>query len=223
MPALSLAVVLQIAASCAPAVHPETWLSVVHTESKFNPLSIGDNTTRQSYSPASLPDAVALATRLVAAGHSVDLGVAQINSSAGHLQRRGLPLSAAFDPCTGFRVGGEVLVDCWNRATGANEQARLAAAIGCYNAGHPAPDTVYVQHVQASAAQIVPAIRVLGLTPGIAAAAPEPPPPPPCAPLWDAWALAECSARQAAHPPAPALPPPADTVTATIGTAHADE
>lgn len=49
MPALPLAVVLQIAASCAPAVHPETWLSVVHTESKFNPLSIGDNTTRQSY------------------------------------------------------------------------------------------------------------------------------------------------------------------------------
>ena len=28
----------------------------------------------------------------------------------------------------------------------------------------------------------------------------QPPPPPPCAPSWDAWALAECSARPATPP-----------------------
>lgn len=200
MPALSLAVMLQIAASCAPAVHPETWLSVVHAESKFNPLSIGDNTTRQSYSPASMSDAVALATRLVAAGHSLDLGAAQINTAAGHLQRRGLPLSAAFDPCTGFRVGGEVLTDCWKRATGTDEQARLLSAIGCYNAGHPSPGSAYVQRVQASAAQIVPALRIIGGASVPPVAGPQPP-------GWDVWEQAD---RRPGRPSTDPAPPPAE-------------
>ena len=160
MTILALATALQLAASCAPTVAPETWLSVVHTESRFNTWAVGDNTDRRSYAPATLADAVALTDRLTAAGHSLDLGAAQLNTSAGHLQRRGLPLSAAFDPCTGFRVGGEVLAECWGRATGADEQARLLASVGCYNAGHPSPGTAYVQRVQASAAQIVPAIKI---------------------------------------------------------------
>lgn len=164
MSVVSLAAALHIAASCAPTVAPETLLSVVRTESSFDSLAIGDNTDRRSYHPATVAEAVALAAQLIAAGHSVDLGAAQINWSAGHLQRRGLPPGAAFDPCTGFRIGGEVLADCWGRATGADEQARLLSAVGCYNAGHPAgPGTAYVQRVQASAAVIVPAIRVVGL------------------------------------------------------------
>ena len=162
MSLLSLAVAAQLAASCAPSVSPDTWLSVVHNESRFDTWAIGDNTARRSYHPSSLPDAVALASRLVAAGHNLDLGAAQLNVAAGHLQRRSLPLAAAFDPCTAFRVGAEVLAECWTRATGTGTQARLLAAIGCYNAGHPSPGTAYVQRVQASAAQIVPAIRLVG-------------------------------------------------------------
>lgn len=162
MSVLSLSVALQIAASCAPSVSPDTWLSIIHNESKFDTWAIGDNTARQSYHPISLPDAVALASKLAATGHSIDIGVAQLNVAAGHLQRRGLPISAAFDPCTAFRVGSGVLAECWARATGADVQARLMAAIGCYNAGHPLPGTAYVQRVQASASRIVPAIRLVG-------------------------------------------------------------
>lgn len=180
---LSLAVALHLARTCAGGVAPETLLSVVKTESGLNAYAVGDNTDRRSYSPATRADAVALTDRLVAAGHSIDMGAAQINSAAGHMQRRGLPLSAAFDPCIGFRVGGEVLADCWKRATGVSPQARLLSTIGCYNAGHPSPGTAYVLHVQASAAQIVPAIQIAGpyrapATPEDTVA-PEPPRPPP--------------------------------------------
>ncbi len=180
MTVLPLVAALHLAASCAPSVAPDTLLSIVRTESAFDTLAVGDNTTRQSYHPGSSADAVALASRLIAAGHSVDLGAAQLNWSAGHLQRRNLPIAAAFDPCIGFHVGGEVLVECWGRATGADVQARLGSAIGCYNAGHPSPGTAYVQRVQASAAQIVPAIRVAGViapsaVPTPVTVSPEPP------------------------------------------------
>ena len=65
----------------------------------------------------------ALIYSLIATGHNLDLGAAQLNWSSGHLQRRGLPLSAAFDPCTGLRVGGEVLANCYRRTSGSDEQA----------------------------------------------------------------------------------------------------
>lgn len=218
MSALALAAALQLAGSCAPQIAPETWLSVVNTESGlsgpaigFNTFAIGDNTSGRSYAPASLTQAVSLASALVAAGHSVDLGVAQINSAAGHLQRRGLPLAAAFDPCTGFRVGGEVLVDCYRRAAGTDEQAHIRAALGCYNGDRTG---AYARRVLASAERIVPAIRLAGQAvapaarPAPSAVVPAAPPsPPPCAPSWAAWALAECSARRAEPPPAS---PPAE-------------
>ena len=179
---LALVVALQIARTCAGGVAPETLLSVVKTESGFNAFAIGDNTDRRSYAPATLADAVALAARLVAAGHSLDLGIAQINTEAGHLQARGLPLPAAFDACTGLRVGSEVLADCYRRASGV-EQARLRAALSCYNTGSFDRGAAYAARVWRVAADVVPAIQIAGpywapATPEDTAAA-EPPRPPP--------------------------------------------
>jgi len=179
---LSLVVALQLARTCAGGVAPETLLSVVKTESGFNAFAIGDNTDRRSYAPATLPDAVALATRLVAAGHSLDLGAAQINTAAGHLQARGLPLSAAFDACTGLRVGSEVLADCYRRASGV-EQARLRQALSCYNTGTLDRGAGYAARVWRTAAEVVPAIQIAGpyrapATPEDTVV-PEPPHPPP--------------------------------------------
>lgn len=182
---LSLVVALQLARTCAGGVAPETLLSVVKTESGFNTLAIGDNTDRRSYAPASLPDAVALATRLVAAGHSLDLGIAQINTTAGHLQARGLPLPAAFNACTGLRVGSEVLVDCYRRAAGV-EQARLRQALSCYNTGTLDRGAGYAARVWQAAAHVVPAIQLAGDAPPappaadpeqVAAPVPRRPPP----------------------------------------------
>jgi type IV secretion system protein VirB1 len=194
--ALPLALALRLAAAYAPAVAPETWLSVVHCESRLDPLAIGDNTTHRTHHPATLAEAVALASGLAAAGHSLDLGAAQIDTAAGHLQRRGLPLAAAFDPRTAFRVGDEVLTDCYRRATGTDEQARLRAALGCYNGDRSG---AYARCVLASAERIVPAIRLAGDaagTQGVEPGAVAPPAPPPaCAPSWDPWAQLACARR----------------------------
>lgn len=158
---LSFVVALQLARVCAGTVAPETLLSVVKTESGFNPLAIGDNTNGRSYAPASLAEAVALTMQLTAAGHSLDLGIAQLNTVAGHLQSRGLPLSAAFDPCTGLRIGGEVLAYCYGRAAGA-EQARLRQALSCYNTGTLDGGEAYAARVWRAAAHVVPAIQIAG-------------------------------------------------------------
>ena len=173
---LSLAVALQLARACAGGVAPETLLSVVKTESGFNALAIGDNTDGRSYLPATLADAEAVATQLVAAGHSLDLGIAQINTAAGHLQSRGLPLSAAFDPCTGFRIGGEVLTFCYGRTVGA-EQARLRQALSCYNTGSLERGAAYAARVWQAAAHVVPAIQIAGNLPGAADVPGTPPSP----------------------------------------------
>jgi len=186
---LPLAVALQIATSCAASVAPETLLSVIKTESGFETLAIGDNTDRHSFHPGSLEDAVALARRLTAAGHNLDLGLAQINQPAGHLQRRGLSVADAFDPCTSLRVGGEVLADCYRHASGGDEQARLRAAVGCYNSGSVERGGNYVGRVQAAAAQVVPALRVAGDSSVVNPLAP--PAVTPAPPSWDVWNYAE--------------------------------
>jgi len=182
MSALSLIAVLNLAATCAPTVAPETLLSVVRVESATSPLVIGDNTARRAYHPGSLADAVATAETLIAQGHSLDLGIAQISWKAGHLQARGLPLSAAFDACTGLRVGSEVLADCYRRASGV-EQARLRQALSCYNTGTLDRGAGYTARVWRAAAEVVPAIQIAGpyrapATPEDTVA-PEPPRPPP--------------------------------------------
>lgn len=75
--ALTLAVALALAAQCAPAVAPETLLSVVQVESRFEPLSIAVNVApRIAVEPTSVDDAVAKASALIKAGRNIDLGLA---------------------------------------------------------------------------------------------------------------------------------------------------
>lgn len=179
---LSLLVALQLAQTCAGGVAPETLLSFAKAESNLNAFAIGDNTDRRSYAPATLPDAVATAASLIAAGHSVDLGAAQISWRAGHLQARGFALSASFDACTSFRVGAEVLAGCYARTVGA-EQQRLRAMASCYNTGTLDRGAAYAARVWRAAALVIPAIQIAGAiqapaTPeDIAAPSPRRPPP----------------------------------------------
>lgn len=207
-----MAAALQFATLCTSGVAPETLLSVIKTESGFETFAIGDNTDHRSFHPGSLEAAVALAVHLTEAGHNLDLGVAQINQPAGHLRRRGLSVADAFDPCTSFRVGGEVLADCYRRASGRDEQARLRAAVGCYNSGSVERGADYVQRVQATAAQVVPALRV----PGVASSLnpPAPPADPSAPPSWDVWSYAEwreTGGSGAVPLPYPAIAPSAET------------
>jgi type IV secretion system protein VirB1 len=105
-----------------PQNHPHRRLSAEshrRQQSALNPVALHDNTTSRSYAPETVPEAVALAANLIhAQGHSVDLGLMQINSK--NLDYLGLREADAFDACHSIRAAGN-----------------LFAAISRYNTGSP--------------------------------------------------------------------------------------
>jgi len=164
--ALTLAAALALAAQCAPAVAPETLLSVVQVESRFEPLAIGVNgAPRVAVTPTSVDDAVAKADALIKAGRNIDLGLAQINSK--NLSWLGLSLAEVFEPCTNLRAAARILQDAYGRSDTARvgEQAALKTALSYYNTGHPGRGFTngYVAKVASAAERIVPAIGGAGL------------------------------------------------------------
>ncbi|MDP3115923.1 MAG: lytic transglycosylase domain-containing protein [Phenylobacterium sp.] len=185
--AITLAAALALAAQCAPSVAPETLLSVVQVESRFEPLAIGVNgAPRIAVEPTSVDDAVAKAAALIKAGRSIDLGLAQINSK--NLSWLGLTLAEVFEPCTNLRAAARILQDGYGRSDAARvgEQAALKRALSYYNTGHPARGFTngYVAKVSSAAERIVPAI---GGTAVAIPSGPVPAPPPEISASWDVF------------------------------------
>jgi type IV secretion system protein VirB1 len=138
-------------ARCAPHVGPATMSAIIQVESGGDPLAIGDNTTRESYHPRDRATAEALARELVRAGHSVDLGIAQINQA--NLARLGLTLSTVFDPCANLGAASTILAQNYaiaKRRFGAGQVA-LRHALGMYNAGSLDAGANYVRRVMLAA------------------------------------------------------------------------
>ncbi|WP_422576453.1 lytic transglycosylase domain-containing protein [Phenylobacterium sp.] len=186
--ALSLAAALALAAHCAPTVAPETLLSVVEVESRFEPLAIGVNGAPPIVVSAnSINEAVARAGALIAGGRSVDLGLAQINSR--NLSWLGLSLRDVFEPCANLRAAARILKAGYARsdAVRVGEQAAIQTALSYYNTGHPVRGfrNGYVSRVADAAARIVPAIggaTTAGPTLSLTEVEPEIPPP-----AWDVF------------------------------------
>lgn len=158
---IDLALFLQLAASCAPHVAPETLAAVARTESSFEELSIHDNTARRTVPAASRAEAVALATEAVTTQrHSVDLGLMQINSA--NLPWLGMSVADAFDPCRSLAAADRVLVAGYVPSGQGDQQEALRQALSRYNTGDPARGMAngYVARVQAAAEVVVPAIRL---------------------------------------------------------------
>lgn len=182
--ALSLAAALALATQCAPAIAPETLLSVVQVESRFEPLAIGVNgSPRIAMSPTSVEEAVGKAAALIAAGRNIDLGLAQINSK--NLSWLGLSLQEVFDPCTNLTAAARILKDGYARgeAQRVGEQAALRTALSYYNTGHPARGLAngYVGKVTAAAGRLVPALGAPGMGPEASRVAETP------AAAWDVF------------------------------------
>ena len=220
--ALGLAAVLALAANprCGAAPAGSEFASrlaaiAIH-ESGGDPLVIGVNADRaRGLSAAAIrsatpQEAAAQAAALVAQGRSIDLGLMQINAT--NLARHGLTVETAFDACRNMAAGANHYA--------ADVQAVWSLAHRRYNTGSTERGAAYAASVEQVLNRVrtqqsgLPASPTL-LTP----TSQQPPAPPPCAPAWDAWALAQCSAQQAA-PPAPS---PADgfpvvpVITATLG------
>ena len=214
---VELAVFAQLAATCAPHVAVETLAAVARTESAFDAFTLHDNSTGRTYHPITRENAIALGVELATVGrHSVDFGLMQINGA--NFPRLGLTLADAFDPCHNLAAADRVLVDGYTApAPSQDVQPAIYQALSRYNTGDAARGIAngYVSRVQASAEQVVPALRLhgdagtdqpgpLGGGPPIVA---QPLPPPP--PGWDVYGQAKSSRSQGAvvFGPAPAVTP----------------
>jgi type IV secretion system protein VirB1 len=153
---LPLAVFLHIAVVCAPQIAPATLAAIARTESRLDPYAVHDNATGRSYWPRDKAEAVAIATPLLAAGHSIDVGLMGIN--AGNWRWLGLTIETVFDPCPNIRAGATVLT-----------------AFSRYNTGSPTRGlrNGYVASVIA-AGRALPPVSVARAVP----VAPAPPPSP---------------------------------------------
>lgn len=223
--ALSVREFGQLALRCGPAVAPSTLASIARTESDFEPLSINDNTTRTNGSPATRDIAVQIASKLLDAGHSVDIGIMQINSA--NFAMLGLTLEAAFDPCKSVAAGAAVLVGGYaGGTTHAEQQLALRVALSKYNTGDAQRGFTngYVHKVELAAGHIVPALDV-GTAPAAIDSQPQPtaapsiPVDPSAPPTWDVWSSFDYAAthHQEAHDPAPSGPEPGLAVLTGAG------
>ena len=177
---LTLQDAISVAAESAPTVNARTLLAFAYYESKLHPFAVHDNTTGRTALPATPADATTLARSLLAQGHSLDLGVMQVNSA--NLARTGLTVASAFDAAASMNAGGAILVDAYHQclhgnraATHAEQQAALRCAASVYNTGREAAGVVngYQGRVWRVAAQIVPAIELAGQDAASSPAAPE--------------------------------------------------
>ncbi len=115
MTALSIPAALAIALRCAPAMDPGMLVGIARQESGLETLTLRDDTSGQVLRGAGVIEA---ARRLIAAGHSVDLGPWQINSR--NLSLLGLDVADAFEPCKAVAAA-----------------ARLIELFSRYNTGSP--------------------------------------------------------------------------------------
>ena len=142
--ALAFAQLVHVCAS-GDAVRPLA--SIAAVESGFHPWAIHDNTTTETFFPASLADAVSIATRLIdGERHSVDLGLMQINSA--NLSRLGLTIADSFDSCRSITAGATVLRQGYANA--------LRVAFSRYNTGTSDRGFTngYVQRVEAASIRL---------------------------------------------------------------------
>lgn len=222
---LSVAAFGQLALRCGPSVAPSTLASIASTESAFEPLSINDNTTGTSGIPATRDIAVQIASKLLEAGHSVDIGIMQINSI--NFGRLGLTLEAAFDPCKSMAAGAAVLVgDYTGGATHEGQQSALRVALSKYNTGDAQRGFAngYVHKVELAAGRIVPALDV-GTGPAAIDSQPLPvaavatPVDPNAPPSWDVWSSFDYAAtrRQGTHAMALSIHGPGSAVLTDAG------
>ena len=133
---------------CGPEVNPATTQAIIEIESRGDPLAIHDNDTGKSYKPPSREGAVRIASQLLKQGHSLDLGLMQINSF--HL-KPGIDLTQLFDPCFNIGVGTNILAGFY-RGHAKNSphdpaDITLLKALSSYNSGTPYRGKYYVNRI----------------------------------------------------------------------------
>jgi type IV secretion system protein VirB1 len=123
-----------LASACASKTSKSLLRAVAGIESRLDPLAIGDSTTHRSWSPKDLLAAASMARKLLAEGHSIDVGLMQINGA--NLIPLGLTVESAFEPCRSLAAAQAILSSAF--AAGSSEAERHAAiliSLSRYNTG----------------------------------------------------------------------------------------
>lgn len=131
---------------CASTVDPETMSALIATESHGNQFAIADagpvnlpwakrKYLVRSYFMKSEDDAIQKATDLISNGHTVSLGLTQVNDR--NLSALGLTLNEVFDVCTNLAAGAKILTTDYKKAVRkyGHTSAALRAALSRYNSG----------------------------------------------------------------------------------------
>lgn len=98
--------ITELARACAPEIATEAVVPLVITESGGDPLQINVNKGPRVRA-RSAGEGAALVRRYIAAGYTVDVGLAQINST--NFARLGVTVEQAFEPCINLRLASMVL------------------------------------------------------------------------------------------------------------------
>lgn len=148
---LDAAVLNNYFAACAPDIGRPTIAAIVKVESGGNPWAINVNTSARRWRANSYREAVQIVKALIAAGHSVDIGLAQINSR--NLRRIGMTVEEVFEPCRNLMAASSILKQCYLPASEkyGHGQRALVHALSCYNTGSMYAGRRYVQRILAAA------------------------------------------------------------------------
>ena len=156
---LSLKAFETLAGRCAPSVSSSTLAAIAKVESGFNPLAIHDNSASKTVSVDDELDAVDVIEGLLRQGHSIDVGLMQINSA--NFASLGLTAESALDPCVSLRAAAVVLESRYaGGETVEAQQQALRQTISAYNTGDISRGfhNGYVHKVEMASRQIVPSL-----------------------------------------------------------------
>jgi type IV secretion system protein VirB1 len=103
MGALTPAAFAALLATCAPGAPPNYLTGIAKTESGFQPFAIHDNTDKQTVYPETHGQAVSIAKERLRLGHSIDVGLLQVNAS--NWEWLGLTAETALNPCPNIAAG----------------------------------------------------------------------------------------------------------------------
>jgi type IV secretion system protein VirB1 len=106
--------IVALAQECAPEIATEAVLPLVMTESGGDALQINVNKGPRVRA-GSVADGAAIVRRYMAAGYTVDVGLAQINSA--NFARLGVTVEQVFDPCTNLGLAASVLHEGYSLAS----------------------------------------------------------------------------------------------------------
>lgn len=153
--------------ACAPAAAPDTMAAIVAVESGGWPYAVNDNTAHRRYRPRTRDQALRITQAAIRAGHSVDVGIAQVNS--GNFAAFHVNADRMLEPCANLRVGSLILANAYRVAAGRfpERPEALWHAIMAYNTGSLYAGERYVRAVVAAAAPstpIVPSIAIVTST-----------------------------------------------------------